>query len=75
MVNMTVSLAKDVAESGITVKTISPGIIVTPSLEKFYRQMATTRGWGTNWEDIENGVLREILYNPVGRLAIACNIA
>jgi 3-oxoacyl-[acyl-carrier protein] reductase len=75
MVNMTVSLAKDVAESGITVKTISPGIIVTPSLEKFYRQMATTRGWGTNWEDIENGVLRGILYNPVGRLAIACNIA
>ena len=63
------------AGTGITVNTISPGIIVTPALEKFYRQMAATRGWGTNWEDIEEGVLREILYNPVGRLGRVEDVA
>ena len=46
MVNMTVSLAKELAESGITVNTISPGIIVTPALEKFYRR----------WQQIVGGV-------------------
>jgi 3-oxoacyl-[acyl-carrier protein] reductase len=75
IINMTVSLAKDLAGTGITVNTISPGIIVTPALEKFYRQMAATRGWGTNWEDIEKGVLREILYNPVGRLGRVEDVA
>jgi len=33
MVNMIVSLAKELAESGITVNTISLGIIVTPALK------------------------------------------
>jgi NAD(P)-dependent dehydrogenase (short-subunit alcohol dehydrogenase family) len=75
MVNMTVSLAKDLAESGVTANTISPGIIVTPSLEKFYRQMGKTRGWGTEWKDIEKGVMREILYNPVGRLGRVEDVA
>ena len=75
MVNMTVSLAKDLAESGVTVNTISPGIIVTPALEKFYRQMAATRGWGTEWKDIEKSVLREILYNPAGRLGRVEDVA
>jgi len=75
MINMTVSLAKDLAESGVTVNTISPGIIVTPALEIFYRQLAATRGWGTNWKDIEKGVLREILFNPVGRLGRVEDVA
>jgi NAD(P)-dependent dehydrogenase (short-subunit alcohol dehydrogenase family) len=75
MINVTVSLAKDLAESGVTVNTVSPGIIVTPALEKFYRQLAANRGWGTNWKDIEKGVLREILYNPVGRLGRVEDVA
>jgi len=75
MINITVSLAKDLAESGVTVNTVSPGIIVTPALEKYYRQLAATRRWGTNWKDIEKSVLREILYNPVGRLGRAEDVA
>ncbi len=35
LVNMTVSLSKDLARSGVTANTISPGIIVTPGVEAF----------------------------------------
>jgi 3-oxoacyl-[acyl-carrier protein] reductase len=68
LVNLTVSLAKELARTGITVNTVSPGIIVTSGVESFYREVAATRGWGTQWEEIEQGVLREVLDNPVGRL-------
>ncbi len=68
LVNMTVSLSKDLARSGVTANTISPGIIVTPGVEAFYRTVAAERGWGDAWEDIEQGVLREFLDNPCGRL-------
>jgi NAD(P)-dependent dehydrogenase (short-subunit alcohol dehydrogenase family) len=68
LVNLTVSLAKEVARTGITVNTVSPGIIVTGGVESFYREVAARRGWGTDWTQIEQWVLREVLDNPVGRL-------
>lgn len=68
LVNLTVSLAKELACTGITVNTVSPGIIVTEGVERFYREVAVSRGWGTEWAAIEQGVLREVLNNLVGRL-------
>ncbi len=68
MVNLTVSLAKDLSATGITVNTVSPGIIVTEPLKQFYHEMAATHGWGTEWAEIERAVLREIWPNLVGRL-------
>jgi len=69
LVNLTVSLSKELANTGITVNTISPGIILTPGVEHFYREMATTRGWTTrSWDEIEKHVVREVLSNPLGRL-------
>lgn len=68
LVNLTVSLSKDLARTGVTANTVSPGIIVTPGVEAFYRRVAAERGWGDRWQDIEQGVLREFLDNPCGRL-------
>jgi len=68
LVNLTVSLAKELARTGITVNTVSPGIIVTDGVERFYREVAANRGWGTEWAEIEQRVLREVLDNPVDRL-------
>ncbi|MGI9005107.1 MAG: SDR family NAD(P)-dependent oxidoreductase [Streptosporangiaceae bacterium] len=68
IVNLTASLAKHLARTGITVNTVSPGIVVTPGVRAFYEQEAARCGWGQDWPVIEAAVLREILDNPTGRL-------
>ena len=68
LLNLTVSLAKHLDRTGITVNTVSPGIIVTPGMQDFYRLEAARRGWGQDWPAIEAGVLAGILDNPTGRL-------
>lgn len=75
LVNLTVSLAKELAETGVTANTVSPGIVVTKGVERFYRQTAEERGWGSRWEEVERRVLAEILYNPTGRLGRAEDVA
>lgn len=68
LLNLTVSLAKHLDRTGITVNSVSPGIVVTPGAQEFYRLEAARRGWGEDWPAIEAGVLAEILDNPSGRL-------
>jgi NAD(P)-dependent dehydrogenase (short-subunit alcohol dehydrogenase family) len=64
--NLTVSLANEVARTGI---------IATPGVERFYRQIAPARGWGSDWAQIEQGVLRDVFDNPTGRLGLVADIA
>jgi 3-oxoacyl-[acyl-carrier protein] reductase len=68
LLNLTVSLSKHLARSGVTVNTVSPGIVVTPGVQEFYRKEAARRGWPDDWAGIEARILAEILDNPVGRL-------
>ena len=75
LVNTTVSLSKELTKTGITVNTISPGIIHTRNVEQFYRQTAINKEWGTNWKEIEKHILTEILNNPVGRLGTIEDVA
>lgn len=69
LANMTVSLAKDVAGSGVTVNTVSPGLIHTPETETYLRFLATKRGWGDTWEEIEAKGVRELMGTKAGRMA------
>jgi 3-oxoacyl-[acyl-carrier protein] reductase len=46
-------LAKHLDRTGITVNTVSPGIVVTPGLREFYRLEASRRAWGEDWPVIE----------------------
>jgi 3-oxoacyl-[acyl-carrier protein] reductase len=69
LVNLTVSLSKHLSRTGVTVNTVSPGIVHTDGVERFYRSQAAKQGWGTDWSKIESPVLAEVLDNPVGRLA------
>ena len=75
VLNLTVSLAKDLAPFSITVNAVSPGIIITPAVETQFRQMALERGWGTDWEDIERNIVREWQYDPCVRLGRPDDVA
>jgi NAD(P)-dependent dehydrogenase (short-subunit alcohol dehydrogenase family) len=68
LVNLSVSLAKSLDRTGVTANTVSPGIVVTRGVERFYRDTAQQRGWGESWHEIERHVLAEVLDNPCGRL-------
>jgi NAD(P)-dependent dehydrogenase (short-subunit alcohol dehydrogenase family) len=68
ILNLTVSLAKELAETGISVNSVSAGIIVTPKVEKALRRVATNRGWGADWSNIEKRVLQEWRYDQATRL-------
>ncbi len=75
VLNLTVSLSKELAETGITVNTVSPGVIITPGAERYFRDMAKAKGWGEDWKTIERHVLLSILYNPTGHLGTVGDVA
>lgn len=66
-INMTISLAKDLAGTGITVNTVSPGPITTAGTRELFQKMALEKGWGINWKEIEKKVTQEVFPNLVGR--------
>tara|TARA_R110002072_G_scaffold4245_14_gene30113 strand:- start:5611 stop:6402 length:792 start_codon:yes stop_codon:yes gene_type:complete len=75
LANLGVSLAQELATTGITVNTVSPGLIRTPELEAGYRAKAKKRGWGEDWQEIERHIVAEDFPNPVGRLATRQEVA
>ena len=61
MVNMTTSLAKTLAHTGITVNTVTPGTITTPAVIKTYTDTAMKMGMDvSNWREIERRFTTEI---------------
>ncbi|HUG85513.1 MAG TPA: SDR family oxidoreductase [Euzebya sp.] len=75
VVNLTASLAQDVAGSGITANTISPGVILTPGMKDMFQKRADTEGDARSWEEIERDIAVEYAANPTGRLGRPDDIA
>jgi 3-oxoacyl-[acyl-carrier protein] reductase len=65
LATMTVSLAKDLAGTGICVNLVSPGLIRTPEVEAAYLDRGRRQGWGQTWEEIEPRVAADV---PIGRI-------
>lgn len=66
-INMTISLAKDLAGTGITVNTVSPGPIATEGTQDLFKEIALEKNWGADWKIIEKRITQEMLPNLAGR--------
>jgi 3-oxoacyl-[acyl-carrier protein] reductase len=67
--NLCVSLSKELANTGITVNLVSPGIIATAEVKAHILRRAKKKGWGDDWNTAQRKALSEMFPNPTGRLA------
>jgi len=63
IVNLTVSLAKGLARTGVTANTISPGPVLTPNIEAWIKDIAGKKGWHGEWAEVERRFVAEFFAN------------
>jgi 3-oxoacyl-[acyl-carrier protein] reductase len=65
--NLTVSLARELAGTGVTANIVAPGAILTEPVREMALRVAAERGWGPAWEDIETAASTAWFPNDIGR--------
>jgi 3-oxoacyl-[acyl-carrier protein] reductase len=75
LANLTVSLSKELAATGITVNTISPGPTLTDGFRDFALMFAKGHGLGADADAATRALIDGPLANPSGRLAEPQEIA
>lgn len=68
LVNLTASLARALAHSGITVNSVMPGTILTPAVEGWLSHVAQQQQWGNDWDEIERRFTTEYIPLCTSRL-------
>jgi 3-oxoacyl-[acyl-carrier protein] reductase len=48
---------------------VSPGIIATAEVKQSFMRRAERKGWGSDWETIQQKALGDMFANPTGRFA------
>ncbi len=75
LASIAVTLSQELANTGITVNTVSPGYIRTPEVEAAFRAKARRAGWEDDWASIEARIVAQRFPNPVGRIATREEVA
>lgn len=78
LASIAVTLSQELANTGITVNTVSPGYIRTPEVEAAFRAKARRAGWADwdgDWTSIEARIVAQRFPNPVGRIATRAEVA
>jgi 3-oxoacyl-[acyl-carrier protein] reductase len=74
--NLAVSLAKDLAGTGVTSNAVSPGMIVTPGVEDMLKAMAPQYGLPSDdFATLEQFAVKNMVPNPSARLGRVEDIA
>lgn len=75
LATMTVSLAKELSGTGITVNIVSPGLIRTKEVEDRFIAQGKAKGWGETWDEVEPHVLKNFMGNLTGRVTVTQEVA
>ena len=67
--NLCVSLAKSLAETGVTVNLVSPGIIGTAEIREMLLKQAERAGHGRDWAVAQREGLKNVFGSSAGRVA------
>lgn len=73
--NMTLSLSKALAGSGVTANGVMPGLIATPQLDGWFLEMAKQHAGSTDPRDGQAHVLKNVVHQTVNRLGRPADIA
>lgn len=65
--NLSVSLARELKETGITSNVVSPGAIMTDAAAQWLLNAAPANGWGTTLEEMEKNAVSALVTNDTGR--------
>lgn len=75
MVGLTLTAARALAGTGITVNTVSPGTIYTRSVAAWFKAIGAREGWGDDRAKSEAWVLKNVTNQSVGRIGKVEDIA
>jgi NAD(P)-dependent dehydrogenase (short-subunit alcohol dehydrogenase family) len=65
--NLSVSLARELKETGITSNVVAPGAIMNLMVEEWLVKSAPKFGWGTELEEIKYRAVQDLVPNDTGR--------
>lgn len=68
LANATGALAQELAGSGVTANTVSPGVILTAGLRQMFLDRSRRNGDNRSWDELEPEIVAQYAPNPVGRL-------
>lgn len=75
LANLTLSLARDCARTGVTANSISPGIVLTSGMWSYLHQLARQNQWQSDDAAIADMALKEVFDDPPGGWGHPADIA